>query len=531
MKKILKIKEEKGITLVALVVTIIILLILAGIGISVLTQTGLLKKAQVTAEISKEKNAKEKLQMELITMSIEKMNNKEYNSNEYLTKKLQEKNFKVNDDIIEVDNYLFIIDRETLQILTEQGKENKDIKIMVTQTLSEDYKSSILNIEIEYNENIKCIKISGEELILPEKVNGKYKVKKEIKTNGKYNICVINEINEINIETIEVTEILENINIKTAEELVKFRNKVNNGYSYEGLMVTLENDIDLSNICYKVDGTIEKDISWTPIGTSTNPFKGTFNGNSKQIKNLYINTEQNYQGLFAYTLGATIEGVTIDENSNIIANSFVSAIVANANNTTIKKCVNKANVNSKSEYIGGICAIDENASTIQSCYNSGTIISDSYAVGGISGNNISGIIEYCYNTGNITSNGETSRGYNNVAGISGYNSGYIKYCYNIGIITGSRNGESYSGDGLIVGQQLDNNSAYTNYSYALSNHTYPIIGHKINGASEGCEKIVDTEIKNWSEETIEKNLTNKFTKDKNNINNSYPVLSWQNNEN
>lgn len=31
MKKILKIKEEKGITLVALVVTIIILLILAGI--------------------------------------------------------------------------------------------------------------------------------------------------------------------------------------------------------------------------------------------------------------------------------------------------------------------------------------------------------------------------------------------------------------------------------------------------------------------------------------------------------------------
>ena len=39
-------KEQKGITLVALVITIIILLILAGISIATLSQTGLFKKAK-----------------------------------------------------------------------------------------------------------------------------------------------------------------------------------------------------------------------------------------------------------------------------------------------------------------------------------------------------------------------------------------------------------------------------------------------------------------------------------------------------
>ena len=44
MKKILK--NKKGITLVALVVTIVILLILAGISISTLTNTGIFEKAR-----------------------------------------------------------------------------------------------------------------------------------------------------------------------------------------------------------------------------------------------------------------------------------------------------------------------------------------------------------------------------------------------------------------------------------------------------------------------------------------------------
>ena len=52
-----KIKNKKGITLVALVITIIILLILAGVAISQLTDSGLFEKAKLAKE--KAKNAQE----------------------------------------------------------------------------------------------------------------------------------------------------------------------------------------------------------------------------------------------------------------------------------------------------------------------------------------------------------------------------------------------------------------------------------------------------------------------------------------
>ena len=48
-------KFNQGITLVALVITIIILLILLGISISALTQTGLFSRAKNAEQLSKEK--------------------------------------------------------------------------------------------------------------------------------------------------------------------------------------------------------------------------------------------------------------------------------------------------------------------------------------------------------------------------------------------------------------------------------------------------------------------------------------------
>ena len=57
MKEILN--KRKGITLVALVITIIILLILAGISILALTNQGLFKNAQKAKETTEESQKKE----------------------------------------------------------------------------------------------------------------------------------------------------------------------------------------------------------------------------------------------------------------------------------------------------------------------------------------------------------------------------------------------------------------------------------------------------------------------------------------
>ena len=64
-------KQQKGITLVALVITIIILLILAGISISALTNQGLFTQAQNAKNLTEEKTAEEN---EILTNYLEQMN-------------------------------------------------------------------------------------------------------------------------------------------------------------------------------------------------------------------------------------------------------------------------------------------------------------------------------------------------------------------------------------------------------------------------------------------------------------------------
>ncbi len=66
-------KKERGITLIALVVTIIVLLILAGVSIRTLTgDNGILNRAKTAKELTEKAIAKEKLQIELIDLAGEK---------------------------------------------------------------------------------------------------------------------------------------------------------------------------------------------------------------------------------------------------------------------------------------------------------------------------------------------------------------------------------------------------------------------------------------------------------------------------
>ena len=79
-------KEKKGITLIALVITIVILVILAGISISALTQIGLLKKANKTKTLSRYSEAKETINLKLMEIETNCYSiNKEYNIKEIAT--------------------------------------------------------------------------------------------------------------------------------------------------------------------------------------------------------------------------------------------------------------------------------------------------------------------------------------------------------------------------------------------------------------------------------------------------------------
>ena len=62
-----KINKQKGITLIALVVTIIVLLILAGISIATLTgENGLITKTNTAKEKTKQAEAEERVKIEVL---------------------------------------------------------------------------------------------------------------------------------------------------------------------------------------------------------------------------------------------------------------------------------------------------------------------------------------------------------------------------------------------------------------------------------------------------------------------------------
>ena len=118
--------------------------------------------------------------------------------------------------------------------------------------------------------------------------------------------------------------------IDSVEDLYAFSDSVNNGTNYSDSVVMLRNDLDMSKQISSTqetcDGTKVTVSTFKPIGTSTNQFKGTFEGNAKTISNLTINEPSlDNVGLFGYNLG-NINGLNI-ENINVIGKKYVGGLV------------------------------------------------------------------------------------------------------------------------------------------------------------------------------------------------------------
>ena len=83
----------------------------------------------------------------------------------------------------------------------------------------------------------------------------------------------------------------------------------------------------MSTVCHAADKSQNlEEVSWEPIGNTTNNYMGTFDGNNKTITNLYINANQEYSGLFGYTYQSTIKNLTF-ENANVTNTSWYTGIL------------------------------------------------------------------------------------------------------------------------------------------------------------------------------------------------------------
>ncbi len=232
--------------------------------------------------------------------------------------------------------------------------------------------------------------------------------------------------------------------IYTAQGLKTFRDKANGGQrmAFAKLMddiVLNDGTFDKDGNYTAADGSASEPEKWIPIGTDNNRYRGTFDGNGKTVKGLYVNTESDKTaGLFGATGGPTIKNLTVD--GSVTGKCWVGGILGFSTGGVIENCTNNASVtvaNFDSEvqvYIGGIAGVTY--AKLIGCGNTGKITVKNVAqianVGGIVGcQNSMGlpIIHDCYNTGEVS--GEAGKLY--LGGIAGaISQGVISNCYSTG---------------------------------------------------------------------------------------------------
>ena len=255
--------------------------------------------------------------------------------------------------------------------------------------------------------------------------------------------------------------------ITTAEELKWFRDEVNHGR--KNICAKIADNvevIDMSTVCHAADKSQNlEEVSWEPIGNTTNKYMGTFDGNNKTITNLYINANQEYSGLFGYTFISTIKKLTF-VNANVTnTNSFTGILVGYGYGGTYQNimtstscevnggdvtggiagklagnaynCVNYATVQGK-EQVGGLFSSYDSSTSITACANYGKVTASSQWVGGLVGYFNSGTIQDCANYGDV-------KGTNRVGGMAGFvSSGKIQNVFSYGNVSAT-NSTQYIG--------------------------------------------------------------------------------------
>ncbi|MBO4778579.1 MAG: InlB B-repeat-containing protein, partial [Bacteroidales bacterium] len=267
--------------------------------------------------------------------------------------------------------------------------------------------------------------------------------------------------------------------ITSSADLKGFANLVNGGSNTINGVVTTNINVAVAD--------------FTPIGTSTYPFRGTFERYSGTIQisasSETNTTSRSYQGLFGYNSG-TIKSVQLAlDKVTIYGTQYVGGI-AGYNTGTITGCSVKLKNNSTggikgtstTTYAGGIAGY--NTGTIgdaTKCTNNVSVIGVS-VVGGIAGYN-SGTV-WGQNNGDVTGTGSSY-----VGGIVANNVGTVKSSTNNGNVTGA---------GYYVGGICgENNGASTVIDGCTNNGTIVGSSYKVGGiCGQNYRGTIKTSAKN-----------------------------------
>lgn len=220
--------------------------------------------------------------------------------------------------------------------------------------------------------------------------------------------------------------------------------------SAEGLknIAKLVNEEGKTDIDITLTGNITLTGEWTPIGTESQPYTGTFDGDGHRITGLKIDQSgTDCVGLIGRLgSGGKVQGVALT-NISVSGANYVGGI-AGQNDGTVENCSVNGTVTGRGfTDTGGI--VGTNYGTISGCSAEGTV-TGSVNVGGIAGGSYLGAtIVGCYSSAAV----EGSSTVGGVVGSLGNNSS-LTACYSTGNVTATRtDGGAYVGGVVGVNAQ------------------------------------------------------------------------------
>lgn len=286
--------------------------------------------------------------------------------------------------------------------------------------------------------------------------------------------------------------------IRTATDLVRFRDRVNGSgdYTEAGVNPDLK-AVQLADI--DMNEATENSTGWIPI----KDYAGTYNGNGYKIKNLKLTTASvinNNTGLFANTKSSSLlTGICIESGSLCPKASCTGAMLAGTTEGTVSYCsaiFNYAHINNSNNasVCGGLIGT-VNAGYVTYCYASckgGTI----YA--GTSGCFVGinkGTIVACYTQYSFMA----ENWYRTAGGFSGTNEGQVYGCYGKGTIStilynsvGAFAGTMQAA-GAVVASCYSNSTLNTSASYYT--HFAGFIANYNKGTITNCYSICNMKAK------------------------------------
>ena len=187
--------------------------------------------------------------------------------------------------------------------------------------------------------------------------------------------------------------------IDTPRDICTFAQMVASGDTKAKAVVTA--DLDMDGISSR----------FIPIGTSSKPYSGTFDGGGHVISNLHVGG-LDYVGLFGMLgMGADIKGVNIDSTCTFSGDNYVAALAGYVRNGTvsISECTTGAKVTATGTNAAGLVGTSRLVAklSVTHCSNTGDISASSGAASIVAPAAGQVTVAHSFNAGHVNGGGES----------------------------------------------------------------------------------------------------------------------------